>query len=152
MLEVQFKSMTERPENWVPDLAVLLERYRDNQGAMSGIMVRLAEMGLIETVENPDRPGDYMLDTRVLQAVLAQFGPRITTASGQLGISATKGGIWTPGSEASKPGAGGGIWTPGSGAGASPKAAVPAAGGKPSAGSGPAGGGPSRPNVIVTGH
>jgi hypothetical protein len=42
---------------------------------------------------------------------MAEYGPRVTTASGRLGVSATKGGLWTPGGPSA---GGGGIWTPGS--------------------------------------
>jgi hypothetical protein len=61
--------------------------------------------------------------------LLAEYGPRVTTASGQLGVAATKGEIWTPSSQGggSSPG---GIWTPGStppssGGGDKPKLIIP---------------------------
>jgi hypothetical protein len=44
---------------------------------------------------------------------LSLYGPKVTTAAGYLGVSATKGEIWTPGSKSkASP-----IWTPGSDAG-----------------------------------
>ena len=43
-------------------------------------------------------------------AAHGHYGPKVTTASGYLGVSATRGEIWTPGSEAK----GSAIWTPGS--------------------------------------
>jgi hypothetical protein len=49
-----------------------------------------------------------------LQQLIARYGPRVQTASGEVGVSATRGGIWTPGA----PQGGGGVWTPGSGQGA----------------------------------
>jgi hypothetical protein len=69
-----------------------------------------------------------MLDTRPLQNLLSRYGPRITTASGELGISAANPQIWTPGSDApAAPGGGGsGLWTPGQPAPA-PAAQAPAA-------------------------
>jgi hypothetical protein len=73
-----------------------------------------------------------VLDTRVLEHYLSQYGPRVTTASGELGVAASRGEIWTPESAA---GGGGGapIWTPGS----------PAP---------PTAGGGGKPSIIVTGH
>ena len=43
------------------------------------------------------------------------YGPKVTTSSGYLGVSATKGEIWTP--ESAAKGSGSAIWTPGSDAG-----------------------------------
>ena len=57
-------------------------------------------------------PTDMMLDSRRLQAVLMEYGPKVTTASGGLGVSAAKGEIWTPSGPAGG-GSGGGLWTPG---------------------------------------
>ncbi len=62
--------------------------------------------------------------------LMSEYGPRVTTASGQLGVSATKGGIWTPESE--RGGQSGGLWTPG------------AAGSQP--------GGPEKPKLIIPGR
>ena len=108
-----------------------MERYREDRDASSTLLSVLVQMRLVQAVPSPDRPGEMYLDTRTLQAVLAKYGPRITTASGELGVSATKPNIWTPGSEAGKPQAGG-LWTPG--------AAQPAA---------PAG---EKPKIIITGR
>ncbi len=117
MLEVRLKAQTDIPEAWVPELAVVLQRYGDNAEANPLIMQNLLEMGLIEMAPNPDQPEDILVDTRVLKLLLSEYGPRVTTASEQLGVSATRSDIWTPGSEA---GGGGGIWTPGSGTGGPP--------------------------------
>ena len=57
-----------------------------------------------------DRPGEFMLDSQVLQKLLSLYGPKVTTSSGSLGVSATRGEIWTPQSAAQ----GSAIWTPGS--------------------------------------
>ena len=83
-------------------------------------MMNLIDMGLLEMVPNPDRPGEVMLDSRPLQALMSEYGPRVTTASGRLGVSATKPEIWTPGG-----GPGGG----GSGGALDPRRAARAAGG-----------------------
>jgi len=72
----------------------------------------LIDMRLIRVVPGAEGSDEMRVDARPLQALLAEYGPRVTTASGQLGVSATKGGIWTPGSAT---GGGGAIWTPGSG-------------------------------------
>src|SRR5262249_24741206 len=116
-LEVRLRSRTEPPEDWVAHLAMVLDRTRDDRESASLVLTNLIEMGLVRTSPNPDDPGQILLDTRPLQSVLSQYGPKITTSTGRLGVSATQGGLWTPGG--TSPGGGGAIWTPGSGAAAS---------------------------------
>ncbi len=113
-LELRLRVRFEKPEEWVPQLAILLERYGENRETTTVAMTNLLEMGLMELVPNPEDPSQMQIDTRRLQLVLSKFGPKITTASGRLGVSATQGGLWTPGGESSSGGGGGGIWTPGS--------------------------------------
>jgi tetratricopeptide (TPR) repeat protein len=107
----------EPPENWVPVLAGILELYRGKTDATSTILSTLLGLGLVQARPDPANPRRILIDTQLLENLVAQYGPRITTADGTLGISATRGGIWTP--EAERAGAGqtsgGGIWTPGSG-------------------------------------
>ncbi len=98
-----------------------MERYRDNAAASQTLMLSLLEMGLLRMVPNPDNPQELMIDPRPLQALLAEYGPRVTTATGELGISATKGGIWTP--ESAGGSSPGGIWTPGAASSAPPSGA-----------------------------
>lgn len=114
MLEVRLMTRTQPPEKWVPELAAVLERYPEGEEVGSVLVSNLVDMGLLRLVPNPDRPGSMLLDSRTLQAVMARYGPRITTASGQLGVSATK-GIWTPGSDTPATGSTtqSGLWTPG---------------------------------------
>ncbi len=116
MIALQVKIILDHPEVWVPIIAVLLERYRGNRDALSAILLRLMEMGLVRASVDPNNPDQIALDTRILDQLLTQFGPRVTTASGDLGVSANQGGIWTP--EASRGGST--IWTPGSEAAAAP--------------------------------
>ena len=118
LVEVRLKARSEPPEVWVPELAIVLERYGDDPNANQLILLHLVELGLVRITPNPDEPEDFLLDTRPLQAVLARYGPRVTTASGRLGISATRPDLWTPGGPAA--GSGGALWTPGSGAGSQP--------------------------------
>jgi hypothetical protein len=118
MVEVRLKARSERPEVWVPELAVVMERYAHEPAANQVILMNLVEMGLVRLGPNPDDPQDILLDSRPLQSVLAEYGPKVTTASGRLGVSATKPDLWTPGGPAS--GSGGALWTPGSNAGNSP--------------------------------
>ncbi len=113
MVEVRLKARSDKPESWVPELAVVLERYAQEPTANQVILLNLVEMGLIRMQPNPDNPDDVLLDSRPMQALLAEFGPKITTASGRLGVSATKPEVWTPGGPGS--GGGGALWTPGSG-------------------------------------
>ena len=100
MFELQLRARLDRPEDWVPDLAAILERYREDENVSMMITARLLEMGLVRLASPPDRPGELMLDTRMLQQLMALYGPKVTTSSGYLGVSATRGEIWTPGSEA----------------------------------------------------
>ena len=130
MLEIGLKGRSQPPETWVPDLAVILDRYGKDPDANQTIMMALVDMGLIRLVPGSNKPGDMMVDPRPLQALLSQYGPRVTTASGQLGVAATQGEIWTPGGSTSSAG---GIWTPGSApssAGAGAGAAPPPPGGE----------------------
>ncbi|MBV8126770.1 MAG: tetratricopeptide repeat protein [Planctomycetaceae bacterium] len=110
MMEVQTRASFDPFDDWVPELAMLLERYREHEQASMTITTRLIQMGLVHLVSPPDRPGEVMLDTRVLQQLLSLYGPKVTTSSGYLGVSATRGEIWTPQSAAQ----GSAIWTPGS--------------------------------------
>ena len=121
-LDVRLRTRSEKPEDWVPHLAMILDRTREDRESATLVLSNLVEMGLnYRTEPNPDEPGQVLLDTRPLQSVLAQFGPKITTASGRLGVSATRGEIvWTPGGSTGGGSAQGGIWTPGSGSGQSP--------------------------------
>ncbi|HKI21070.1 MAG TPA: hypothetical protein VKA15_24475, partial [Isosphaeraceae bacterium] len=89
--------------------------------ATSALLLRLVNLGLVQVVIDPARPEQIVLDTRVLEDFLSQYGPRVTTVTGQAGLAATRGEIWTPDSA---PG-GSSIWTPGS-----PSPTVPD-GGKP---------------------
>ena len=114
MVEVRLRARIERPDVWVPELAIVLERYAQEPAANQVILMNLVEMGLVQMVPNPDDPNDVLLDSRPLQAVMAEYGPRVTTSTGRLGVSATKPDLWTPGSPGSGSG-GGGVWTPGSG-------------------------------------
>lgn len=119
MHELQVRMMFDQPEEWVPDLAVILERYIDNPTASQIVNSRLLNLGLLRMVNDPDRPRETLVDPSPLQYLLKRFGPRITTSSGYLGVSATKGDIWTPGAASG----GSTLWTPGSDA-ANPTAAA----------------------------
>ncbi len=131
MIDLQVQMVLDGPEVWVPSLAVILERYRGNQEATSAVFLRLINLGLVQVVQDPNHPDQMALDTRTLEYYLNQFGPRVTTASGQLGVAATRGEIWTP--DAGGGGGGGSpIWTPGT---------AP-----------PPGGGGGKQSIIVTGQ
>jgi tetratricopeptide (TPR) repeat protein len=122
MLTVWIRAMLDPFEEWVPELSAVLDRHRANDKASSVIISRLLEMGLVMPISHPDRPNEIMLDTRPLQQLLSLYGPKVTTSSGYLNVSATRGEIWTPGTAAG----GTSIWTPGSdvGAGASAKSRI----------------------------
>jgi hypothetical protein len=107
IFEVRVRARAERPEAWVPEIAVILDRYRNDPDGSQVVMMNLVDMGLIQMVPSPDRPDEIYLDSRPLQALLAEYGPRITTASGRLGVSASKPEIWTPGGTSTGTGSGG---------------------------------------------
>ncbi|RUL85540.1 hypothetical protein [Tautonia sociabilis] len=117
-LALRIRARSEEPEQWVPELAVVLERYREDRSASQTVMTNLLDMGLMRMVPHPERPDQAMLDSRPLMAVLSRYGPRITTAAGELGVSASRPSIWTPGASAGGS-SGAGVWTPGAPAGGS---------------------------------
>ena len=110
MMEIQIRASFDPLDEWVPEVAVILERYRQNEQASIMVTTRLIEMGLLRLVTTPDRSGEVVLDSQILQRLLSVYGPKVTTSSGYLGVSATRGEIWTP--QSSAPGSA--IWTPGS--------------------------------------
>ena len=110
MVGLQVKMLLDPPDVWVPALAVILERCRGNQEATSAVLLRLVSLGLVQAGVDPKRPEQLMLDTQILEAYLKRYGPRVTTATGELGVAASQGEIWTPES----PGSPSPIWTPGS--------------------------------------
>jgi hypothetical protein len=110
MLEIQIKSHFDQLQDWVPDLAVVLEKHRLNEEAKMFLTARLIDMGLVLVVPAPDRPNDFHLDTRPLYQLMSTYGPRVSTSAGFLGVSATKGEIWTPETSHKETT----IWTPGS--------------------------------------
>jgi hypothetical protein len=115
MLGIHLQMIFDEPAVWVPNLAVILEQSRGSQEATSFVFLRLIELGLIKPVPDPYHPDQMAVDTRVLEHYLKEYGPRVTTSTGELGVSATRGSIWTPG--AAGAGAGGtkqSLWTPGS--------------------------------------
>jgi Tetratricopeptide repeat len=109
MMEIQIRALFDPLDDWVPELAAVLDRYREHEQATTIISTRLIEMGLLRLVPSPDRPGEVMLDSRILQRLFSLYGPKVTTSSGYLGVSATRGEIWTP--QATTQGSQ--IWTPG---------------------------------------
>lgn len=115
MFEIRLRTRTEPPETWVPEIAVIIDRYRSDPESSQVVMMSLIDMGLIQMVPNPDRSGDVLLDSRPLQEIMSQYGPRVTTASGRLGVSAAKPEIWTPGGPAGS--GSGALYIPGGGGG-----------------------------------
>lgn len=113
LAELRLQSRARPPEELAANLAILLERYANHPSAGSLLLSTLLDLGLARFVRNPDSSQEVLLDTRPLQAFLSEYGPRVTTASGALGISATKGDIWVPGSETGGTTAPGGLWSPG---------------------------------------
>jgi tetratricopeptide (TPR) repeat protein len=125
--ELRFRSRFEPPDLWAPRLSLVLGRVKHNSKETGYLTRVLFEMGLIRVVPDPNDSNRKILDPSPLQAFLARFGPRITTAAGELGISAAEGGIWTPDSGRER--TSGALWTPG--ARQSPTPSEPSAGDKP---------------------
>lgn len=115
MLGIHLQMIFDEPAAWVPNLAVVLERSRGSQEATGFIFMRLIELGLVKLVPDPYHPDQMGVDTRVLEHYMKEYGPRVTTSAGELGVTASRGSIWTPGGAA----AGGAstarasIWAPG---------------------------------------
>jgi tetratricopeptide (TPR) repeat protein len=118
LTEFQLSTMLDGPEVWVPTIVALMDRYRGNSDASAAVLYRLIRMGLVRPVVDPKRPDQIMVDMGVLDQLIAQYGPRITTAAGDLGVTAGRGEIWTPDSARG----GSSIWTPGSDATPAPGA------------------------------
>ena len=110
MIGLEVKMLLDEPEVWVPVLAVILERCRGNNEATSAVLLRLVSLGLVQAGVDPKRPDQLILDTQMLEQYLKRYGPRVTTATGELGVAASQSEIWTPESTEA-PSA---IWTPGS--------------------------------------
>ena len=85
------------PDVWVPVLAVILDRCRgqprsDLGGAACGWSVLVSSRpGSIPSVRTSS-----ILDTQMLEQYLKRYGPRVTTATGELGVAASQSEIWTP--------------------------------------------------------
>ena len=133
MIDLQVQMVLDEPEVWVPSLAVILESVsRKSGGDVSGIP------SPDQSRARPGRTGPQ--SSRSSGARHARAGalsqsiwPPRTTASGQLGVAATRGEIWTPESAAAGRRRRLPIWTPGS--------ATP-----------PAAGQEENHPIIVTGH
>lgn len=110
-IELRLRSLLEPPTAWVPFLAAVLDRYGKGSEHNNTLLSALVSMGLIRILPHPEREDDVQMDTRPLQMVLEQYGPKITSAGGELGVSVTGGKVWSPEQEAR--GSGGGVWTPG---------------------------------------
>ncbi len=97
MLELQVRMATEQPDVWVPELVVVMNRYERDRDATRLVLSRLVQAGLIRPYPSEDEPGGVALDATLLQQLIARFGPRVQTPSGEVGVSAVRSGIWTPG-------------------------------------------------------
>jgi tetratricopeptide (TPR) repeat protein len=121
MLGLHVQMLFDEPADWVPNLAAILDASRGSQEATSYVFVRLMELGLVKPVPDPYNPDQMAIDTRVLEYLLKEYGPRVTTTTGELGVAASRSSIWTPGTAVAAGGGGpAGIWTPGSPAPGSP--------------------------------
>ncbi len=110
MLGLEIDMALLAPEDWVPKLAGILEQYCVNREATSAVFTRLLQLGLVQLRHDPEKPEQAILDTRILESLLAQYGPRVVGPAAEPGGAATRGQIWTPGAAAGP----GSVWTPGS--------------------------------------
>ena len=60
------------------------------------MLLRLVSLGLVQAGVDPNRPDQLLLDTQMLEQYLKRYGPRVTTATGELGVAASQAEIWTP--------------------------------------------------------
>ena len=65
-------------------------------GSDVGGALAVGQFGLVQAGVDPKRPDQLILDTRILEQYLKRYGPRVTTATGELGVAASQGEIWTP--------------------------------------------------------
>ncbi len=96
LIGLHVRMLLDPPEEWVPVLAVILDRCRGNQEMTSAVLLRLVQFGLVQAGVDPKRPDQLILDTRILEQYIKRYGPRVTTATGELGVAASQGEIWTP--------------------------------------------------------
>ena len=97
MIGLEVKMLLDEPDVWVPVLAVILERCRGNNEATSAVLLRLVSLGLVQAGVDPKRPDQLILDTQMLEQYLKRFGPRVTTATGELGVAASQSRDLDPG-------------------------------------------------------
>ena len=118
LTELQISAILDEPDGLGPHHRRPAGALPRQPGRHPAVLYRLVQMGLVQPVADPNHPGQVLLDTRILDQLVATYGPRVTTASGELGVAAGRGEIWTP--ETARGGAA--IWTPGSEAAPAPAA------------------------------
>ncbi len=109
MVELQLRMNCEQPDSWVPYLAVLLERVKSKPDANTRVLLRLVQLGLVRVEPDSNRPEGFALDTRILEELLREFGPRVRMADGKIGLAEREERVWTPDQGPAE----GGLWTPG---------------------------------------
>ena len=71
--------MLSEPTQWVPYLAIILDRKRPSQNAdqiTQTMIMGLIDLGLIRVVRNPQQPDQSQLDTRILEMLPRQLHRR----------------------------------------------------------------------------
>ena len=111
MIGLEVKMLLDEPEVWVPSPCRHPGAMSRKSGGDLGSTPPAGQSWARSSARvDPKRPDQLMLDTRILDQYLKRYGPRVTTATGELGVAASQNEIWTPESA----GAPSSIWTPGS--------------------------------------
>jgi hypothetical protein len=100
IVEWQLSFQFDRPEQWAPRLAELMQKFGKNQEASSEMMMTLVRLGLARLVQHPQDPNRVMLDARLLEQILARYASRAASPLDLSPVGGQPGKIWTPGSEA----------------------------------------------------
>lgn len=100
IVEWQLSFQFDRPEQWAPRLAELMQKFGQNKEASSEMMLTLVRLGLARLVPHPQDPNRMLLDARLLEQILARYASRQASPLDLSPVSGQPGKIWTPGSEA----------------------------------------------------
>jgi len=100
IVEWQLSFQFDRPEQWAPRLAELMQKFGQNKEASSEMMLTLVRLGLARLVPHPQDPNRMLLDARLLEQILARYASRQASPLDLSPVGGQSGKIWTPGSEA----------------------------------------------------
>ena len=100
ILEWQVLAHFDAPSVWGPKLAELMQASAGDQNATSQLMMVLIRVGLVGLAPHPTIPDRMLMDTRMLEMILQQYGSGRPGAIDLTPVGGAPGKIWTPGSQA----------------------------------------------------